>query len=136
MSELGPIGEIKDIPVVPVKLRPRPVEPVAGRRVAFFSTAPESAHEALRSHLEDAYDAEVVHVSGNLARRGELRAELERVDADVYLVEIKAAALDVVAEAAQERGLDLVFADNELVPERGHDLDAALLELAKEPVLG
>ena len=75
--------------------------------------------------------SEVVHVSGNLARREDLRAELERVDADVYLVEIKAAAIDVVAEAALERGRELVFADNELL---GDDIDSQLLALVKEPV--
>ena len=75
----------------------------------------------------------MTHVSGNLARREALSAELEQVDADVYLVEIKAAAIDVVAEAALERGRELVFADNELVSET--DLDAQLLALAKESAL-
>jgi cyclic 2,3-diphosphoglycerate synthase len=125
------IAEVKDVPVVPVELRPRPVEPVTGRRVAYFSTAPAFAHETLAAHLNERYGAEVVHVSGNLARRDELRAELERVDADVYLVEIKAAAIDVVAETALERGRELVFADNELV---GADVDDHLLALLKEPV--
>jgi len=90
-------------------------------------------HETLRSHLADQHGAEVSHVSGNLAHREALRAELEQVDADVYLVEIKAAAIDVVAEAALERGRKLVFADNELVSDT--HLDAQLLALAKEPAL-
>ena len=35
------VGEVKPgMPVVPVVFRPRPLESVAGRRVAFFSTAP------------------------------------------------------------------------------------------------
>jgi cyclic 2,3-diphosphoglycerate synthetase len=46
------------------------------------------------------------------------------VDADTYVVEIKAAAIDMVAEAALERGVKLVFADNEVVPLPGEtDLD-------------
>ena len=126
---LEAIREVKDVPVVPVELRPRPVEPLAGRRVAFFSTAPASAHETLRSHLEEQHGAEVTHVSGNLARREALQAELEDLDADVYLVEIKAAAIDVVAEAALSQGRELVFADNELVTDA--DLDAELLALAE-----
>jgi cyclic 2,3-diphosphoglycerate synthetase len=60
-----------------------------------------------------------------------LRAELEQVDADVYLVEIKAAAIDVVAETALARGRELIFADNELV---GEDVDSRLLALVQEPV--
>ena len=127
------IAEIKNVPVVSVELRPRPVEPVGGRRIAYFSTAPAEVHETLERHLAEQHGAEVTHVSGNLARREALRAELEQVDADVYLVEIKAAAIDVVAEAALERGRELVFADNELVSEG--DLDAQLQALAKEPAL-
>jgi len=88
-------------------------------------------HETLARHLSEAHGAEVVHVSGNLARRETLRAELEQVDADVYLVEIKAAAIDVVAETALERGRELIFSDNELV---GDDVDSQLLSLVKEPV--
>jgi cyclic 2,3-diphosphoglycerate synthase len=128
---LEAIAAVKDVPVVAVELRPRPVEAVAGRRVAYFSTAPAAVHETLARHLSEAHGAEVVHVSGNLARREALRAELERVDADVYLVEIKAAAIDVVAETALERGRELIFSDNELV---GDDVDSQLLSLVKEPV--
>ncbi|HUK94150.1 MAG TPA: hypothetical protein VLU96_03750 [Gaiellaceae bacterium] len=126
---LAAIAEVKDVPVVSVELRPRPAAPVSGRRVAFFSTAPASAHETLRRHLESQHGAEVTFVSGNLARREALQAELEQVDADVYLVEIKAAAIDVVAEAALSQGRELVFADNELVT--NDDLDRKLLALAE-----
>jgi len=75
-----------------------------------------------------------VLVSGNLARRGALSEELSRVDAELYLVEIKAAAIDVVAEAALERGVDVGFADNELVPVGVHDLDVELVRLADAAV--
>jgi cyclic 2,3-diphosphoglycerate synthetase len=135
------IAEVKPgVRVIPAELRPRPVQPIAGRRVAFFTTAPAAAHETLARHLCEAYGAEIAHVSGNLARRAPLRAELERVEAEVYLVEIKAAAVDVVAETAIESGAEVVFADNELVPAGEQSLDAELLALAeraaarKEPV--
>ena len=98
---------IKDVPVVPVSLRLRPVEPLAGRRVAVFTAGP-----AATGHL----DAEVVHTSTSLADRPALRDELARVDAEVYLVELKAAAIDVVAETAVARGVPLVLADNDVVP--------------------
>jgi cyclic 2,3-diphosphoglycerate synthetase len=124
------IHDVKEVPVVPVELRPRPVAPVAGRRVAYFSTAPASAHEAIERHLREEHGAEVALVSGNLARREALREEVSRADAEVYLVEIKAAAIDVVAEAALERGAALVFADNELVPAGVLDLDTELIRLA------
>jgi cyclic 2,3-diphosphoglycerate synthetase len=127
------IAEVKDVPVIPTVLRPRPVEDVSGRRVALFTTAPESALERVAAHLRDEHAVELVHVSGNLARRDRLRAELPAIDADVFLVEIKAAAIDVVAEAASERGIDVVFADNDVRPIEGDDdLDAVLRRLAAE----
>jgi cyclic 2,3-diphosphoglycerate synthetase len=127
------IAEVKpSVRVLPVELRPRPDRSLAGRRVAFFTTALASAHETLARHLREAYGAEVVHVSGNLARRAELRTELERVEAEVYLVEIKAAAIDVVAEAALTRGLEIAFADNELVQAGDRSIDAELLALAEQ----
>ncbi|HKG42736.1 MAG TPA: hypothetical protein VKB10_00660 [Gaiellaceae bacterium] len=124
------IHEVKEVPVVPVELRPRPATPVHGRRVAYFSTAPAEAHPAIERHLRDELGAEVALVSGNLARRAALRDDLARVQADVFLVEIKAAAIDVVAEAALERGVEVVFADNELVPAGVRDLDTELVRLA------
>jgi cyclic 2,3-diphosphoglycerate synthetase len=105
-----------------VELRLRPASPLAGRRVAVFTTG-----AAPVEHL----DADDVHVSRSLADRRALRAELATLDADVYLVELKAAAIDVVAEAAAERGAQLVLAENEVV---APGLDEALLALVPEKV--
>jgi hypothetical protein len=46
--------------------------------------------------------------------------------ADVFLTEIKAAAVDVVAEAAAAQGKELVFCDNEPVALDGRDLLATI----------
>jgi cyclic 2,3-diphosphoglycerate synthetase len=124
------VGEVKDVPTIACVLRPRPIAPVRGRRVAYFTTAPEEAHDVLAEHLRVEHDAEVVGVSGNLARREALREDIDRLEADVYLVEIKAAAIDVVAEEAERRGVELVFADNVVVPLAGEDdLDTELRRL-------
>jgi cyclic 2,3-diphosphoglycerate synthetase len=130
------IAEVdEELEVVETVLRPRPVESVEGRRVAFFSTAPEAIHDRLREHLESEHGAEVVLFSGNLSRRDQLQADLERADdADVFLVEIKAAAIELVAEAAAERGTDVVFADNEVVA-TDTDFDERLRSLADAKVL-
>ena len=61
-----------------------------------------------------------------------LRDELARVEAEVFLIELKAAAIDVVAEAASERGLEVVFAGGDVLAADGGDLDAELLRLAEE----
>jgi len=102
-------------PAIRFGLRLRPVEPLTGRRVALFTTG-----NVPFGHL----DADVVFVSRNLSDRAALAEDLRGVDADTFVVEIKAAAIDVVAEAALERGAKLVFADNEVVPLPGEpDLD-------------
>ena len=77
------------------------------------------------------FDADIVHVSRNLANRDLLRDELGRVDADTYLVELKAAAIDVVAEHALARGARVMLADNEVVAPA---LDDAILALVPEAV--
>src|SRR5436305_469316 len=97
------IRSISDVPVVAAELRLRPAEPLAGRRTAVFTTGPAPT---------DDLDGEIVHVSRHLARRDALLDELERVDAEVYLVELKAAAVDVV-EAALSRGAAIVLAAND-----------------------
>jgi len=120
------------VEVVPARLRPRPLVDVTGRSVAYFSAAPPHAHGRLRAELEAASGATVVHVSGNLADRGALRAELTRIDADVFVVELKAAAIEVVAEAAHERAAEVVLAANDVVAIDGDgELDERLLEMAK-----
>jgi len=90
--------------------------------VAVFTAGPVST-----THL----DAEIVHVSRNLADRDALRGELAELDADTYLVELKAAAIDVVAEHALARGARVVFADNEVV---APGLDEAILALVPQGV--
>jgi cyclic 2,3-diphosphoglycerate synthetase len=105
-GDAAAVRELKRVPVVNAELRLRPVSPLHGRRVAVFTTGPAAT---------DGLDAEVVSVSRNLANRPRLSDDLLRTDADVYLVEIKAAAIDLVAEAALERGAEVVFAENEVV---------------------
>jgi cyclic 2,3-diphosphoglycerate synthase len=109
------VRALKDLPVVRAELRLEPAVPLDGARVAVFTTGP-----APTDHL----DADVVAVSRNLANRPALRKDLADIDAEVYLVELKAAAIDVVAEAALARGARVVLADNAVV---APELDEALL---------
>jgi cyclic 2,3-diphosphoglycerate synthetase len=128
VREVVPSG----VEVVATVLRPRPAVAVRGRAVAYFCAAPEPAHATLASHLAAVHGADVVHVSGNLANRDALRAELAGLDADVFLVELKAAAVDVVAEAALARGVEIVLAANDVVAADGRpDLDEMLLRVAR-----
>ena len=122
----------RNVQVVATRLHPRPLANIRDRKVAYFSAAPAQAVARLRDHLENVFGARVVHMSGNLADREALRDELEAVSAEVYLVELKAAAIDVVAEAAFARGAEVVLAANDVVALPGEpDLDELLLGMAK-----
>jgi len=115
------VRAVKDIPVVRADLRLRPMEPLAGRTVAVFTTGPAPTEQL---------GATVVSVSRNLADRARLRRDLALADAEVFLVEIKAAAIDMVAETARARGIEVVFAENEVVPLPGESsLDEAIWSL-------
>jgi cyclic 2,3-diphosphoglycerate synthetase len=128
----GPVDAIRalhDVPVLVGELRPRPAGHVEGR-AAVFSTAPPGAAAGIGEALR-AQGVEVAHVSTSLARRDELHTELERIDADTFLVELKAAAIDLVAEEAAARGVPVVLLDNEVV---APGLDDELLALAEAAV--
>ena len=120
-GDIAGIRALKEIPVVRADLRLRPLAPLAGRRSAVFTSGP-----APTEHL----DGEIVFVSRNLADRARLLEDLACTDAEVFVVEIKAAAIDVVAEAALARGAEVVFAENEVVPLPGEpDLDETIRRL-------
>lgn len=123
------------VAIVRTVLRPRPLEPVAGERVAFFGTAPEGHHATIARHLTDVHAARAVSVSGALSDRAALGRDLEHVDAETFVVELKAAAVDVVVEEAVRRGARVVLAtcDVEAV-DRDVSLDAALEQLAVEAI--
>jgi cyclic 2,3-diphosphoglycerate synthetase len=116
-GDVSAIRALKDARVLTAELRLRPVAPLHGRKVAVFTTGPAATDEL---------DAEIVSVSRNLANRQQLSEDLARTAADVYLVELKAAAIDLVAETALIRGAEVVFAENEVVCD---GLDEAILGL-------
>ncbi|HJV28916.1 MAG TPA: hypothetical protein VJ645_00185 [Gaiellaceae bacterium] len=123
------IRELTDVPVLEARLRTRPLQPVEGP-VAVFTTARADALDGIAAELAE-QGIDVQHLSSSLADRDALRVELERVEAETILVELKAAAIDVVAEVAAERGARVVLLDNEVVAD---GLDERLLTLAGDAV--
>jgi cyclic 2,3-diphosphoglycerate synthase len=104
------------------ELRPEPAEPLPdGARVALFTTG--------GPHCEG---VEPLVASANLARRGALAADLDRAvreRCDVWLTELKAAAIDTVATRARAEGARVVFVRNRPA---GDGLDEALVKLYRD----
>jgi cyclic 2,3-diphosphoglycerate synthetase len=118
---------------IAVSLTPTPVSDISGRNVAMFTTAPASAGPVFMRRAAE-LGAELVLLSHELARRDTLRADVAAAverGADCFVVEIKAAGIDVVAEAAAQHGIDVVFLDNPPVPhDSSIDLDSVLAQVA------
>lgn len=113
---------------------PRPLGNISGKRLGLIMTS-QSALPKAKEQLEK-LGAEVVATSGNLSNRPKLRADLENFSGiDAVAVELKAAAVDVVTKWALERGIEVIYLDNEPVNIDGKGLRKSVLELGKR-VLG
>jgi hypothetical protein len=106
---------------VPFSLVAEPLEEVPeGSRAAVFTTGGKRVEGI----------PEPVLASTNLARRSVLAGELDRAAAercDVYLTELKAAAIDTVAVRARAEGARVVFIRNRPV-----GIDDALVKLYRD----
>lgn len=118
--------------IVHTVFRPNPLGDVSGKKVWLATTAGESAADVLRNHLENEHDSEVVGISHNLADRKALREDLEdSKGAEVLLVELKAAAVDVVTRHGLDNGKQVVYVENKPQTVEGDDdVESALLEVA------
>jgi cyclic 2,3-diphosphoglycerate synthase len=130
-------GLAPDVGIVRTVFRPTPLEPISGRRVVYATTAPGPVARQLAGHLEREHGCTVVGTSPHLADRPRLGADLEAAEgAEVLVVELKAAAIDVAARVALERGYEVVFCDNRVVSVGGDDdFEALVSAIAEEATL-
>jgi cyclic 2,3-diphosphoglycerate synthetase len=109
------LREIKPgIKIVHTVFRPKPLQPIEGKKVFLATTAPTSMKGKIAGHLEKVYGAHVVATSSNLSNKKALREEIEAAEGSftVLLTELKAAAVDVVTSIGLELGLDVIYMDN------------------------
>ncbi len=94
----------------------------------FATTAPEGIVAKLVAHLESEHGCRVVGTSSHLSNRPKLADDMRRAAGsyDTLLTELKAAAIDVVAEAGAESGIPTVLCDNVPVPTGDGDLDGLI----------
>ena len=103
-----------DATVISTVFRPKPLGNLAGKKVLFATTAPESVKDKLVDYLEENYDCEVIGTTAHLSNRPLLRQDMKKyIDkSDVMLTELKAAAVDVASKDAISHGLEVVYCDN------------------------
>ena len=131
---------------VGLRRRDRRLHARAGARRRRCATAParpssppphRSSSSGTRS-CSNGHGIDVRVFSSSLSRRGELVHDLERAArerCDVFLTELKAAAIEVVASEAERSGAEVVFVRNRPVSLPGEpDLDAELLRIHDEAV--
>jgi len=83
------------------------------------------------------HGAKLIGISHHLANRPLLAADLEAAaEAEILVVELKAAGVDVAARFALERDIQVVFCDNRVETLGGdgtfEDLALATVELARD----
>jgi cyclic 2,3-diphosphoglycerate synthetase len=123
LSRLNP-----DLTIMSAGYEMEPSLPVGGRRVLAVTTAPESAGRQLVDDLsrQGASAVEVVH---SLSDRTRLRDDLEAArQADVLLVEVKAAAVDLVLPWAVDRGIEVGLIHNRVIVAGGTDRLVATID--------
>jgi cyclic 2,3-diphosphoglycerate synthetase len=119
------------IRVAVAELQPVPLADVRGRDVFFATTAHPEVGMSLETTLARTAGCRVVGSTTNLADRAALERDLAAAPPfDVLLTELKAAAVDVAARRALERGAEVVFVDNRPVGAGGDgELDELVLEV-------
>lgn len=122
------------IRIAVAELLPVPLADVRDKDAFFATTASEGPAVRLAEYLDRTSGCRIVSVSSHLGDRELLERDLERAPAfDVLLTELKAAAVDVAARRALERGAEVVFVDNRPRAAGGDgDVDELLLEAAEE----
>jgi cyclic 2,3-diphosphoglycerate synthetase len=104
---------VPDISIAVAELQPMALGEVRDKEAVFVTTAPGEVSGGLAKQLERTSGCRIVKVSNRLADRAGLEHDLREAPRfDVLLTELKAAAVDVAAERALERGADVVFVAN------------------------
>ncbi len=120
-----------DIRVAVAELQPVPLGDVRGKDAFLATTAHHELADRLGELLERSAGCRVVKVSTRLADRRGIEEDLASAPHfDVLLTELKAAAIDVAARRALDRGAEVVFLDNRPRTVGGDgDLDELLREV-------
>ncbi|MGI8427025.1 MAG: 2,3-diphosphoglycerate synthetase [Actinomycetota bacterium] len=113
--------------------RPFPLGEISNKKVWFATTAAEEASNVLKHHLESRYGARVVGMTHALADRPQLLEDLKgAAGADALVVELKAAAVDLVTRWGIEHEVEVIYSDNRpVVVGKQGSFDPEVMEVAE-----
>ena len=119
--------------VIRTIFRPKPLLSIRGKKIFLGMTAIDSIEKKIIDYLETEYGCSVVKASFNLSRREELRKDLDSSpEFDLILTELKAAAVDVLAEYASKKKKEVVYQDNiPIITSSRTDLKGELIKLIR-----
>ncbi len=126
------------VSIIRTRFRPKPLKSISGKKIVWINTAPKKMGPKLKLFIEETYNCQIKKISHFLSNRVELVKELRQVEGsvDTVLVELKAAAVDVVTQWGLGQGLEVVYQDNiPLVVDDSFDLKEEIIycaNLAKE----
>jgi cyclic 2,3-diphosphoglycerate synthase len=122
-----------DARFVVTEFHPVPLADVRGKAVFFATTASGTGAARQIEELAARYGCEVVGWSARLADRAGLVEDLDAAQGyDVFLSELKAAAVDTGVAHARDRGAEVVFVDNRAeVVEGDMDLETAIGDVVR-----
>jgi cyclic 2,3-diphosphoglycerate synthase len=115
LSALYPLARrlSEGIRISVAELEPVALGDVRGKDAFFCTTAHRGVAASLADRLERTSGCRVIGISASLADRSVLEADLAAAPPyDVLLTELKAAAVDVAARRALDRGAEVAFVDN------------------------
>jgi len=122
LREINPALEI-----ITTFFRTAPVtaDDFGGKTVLLATTAPPVMGNKIKAYLEEQQGVTVKGISFALSNRPQLHRDLNSFSGgkkpDVIFVELKAAAIDVVVNFAQEQGIRIAFVNNIPVNRDGTD---------------
>lgn len=132
------INKVKPgIKIIETVFRPKPLSAIDGKNIFIATTSPAFVMDKISGYLEDKYGCSVVGYSTNLSNRKLLNEDIEEFgdSADIFLTELKAAAVDVVAKKGVEKGKEIVFYDNEPITSDGKlDLKKEITDIANKAI--
>lgn len=95
--------------------RPKPLGDISNKKVFLAMTAPEKAIKSnIIPYLEKEKNCKVVGYSSNLSNRKLLTKDIEKnsKSSDLFLIEVKAAGIDVATKIALKKDKKVVYMDN------------------------